>query len=115
MSYKVRSFSDFYHGPRKARMETGLTHNCGALDCSERISIKLLMCKKHWHMIPVRIRSMMWKHWSAGKPTAQFHYWSFKGVLFVAEKENKTEHQLYIAAKAYTQRCEALPRARPTP
>ena len=40
---------------------------CRALHCGKPISRDLLMCGHHWHLVPMVIRSQVWRHYKRGQ------------------------------------------------
>ena len=49
-----------------------LTHECPAPVCTERIDPDMLMCPRHWYLVPKPLRKAVWIAWrrgaGAGKP-----------------------------------------------
>jgi hypothetical protein len=43
-----------------------VTHDCPATGCPERVGHEMLMCPRHWYMVPGVIRSAVWKAWDDG-------------------------------------------------
>jgi len=42
-------------------MPRPIMRNCAALGCSAKIGPKLLMCRRHWMMLPIKLRSAVWE------------------------------------------------------
>ena len=42
------------------------THKCAARSCDKRISLNLLMCGRHWMLLPRRIRERIWSEYHKG-------------------------------------------------
>jgi hypothetical protein len=38
-----------------------MIHKCAADGCKREISIALLMCPRHWKLVPKRIQSLIWR------------------------------------------------------
>ena len=38
-----------------------IMHNCAAIGCTARIGPRLLMCRRHWMMLPLNLRSAVWE------------------------------------------------------
>jgi hypothetical protein len=69
-------------------------HLCHAVDCSERISPKLLMCPRHWYMVPPALRKRVWQTYRPGQefdkcPSKAYLEVAKQAINFVAEKEGK--------------------------
>lgn len=44
-----------------------VTHTCHAKGCETPVPPKLLMCAKHWRMVPREIQLRIWKHYRPGQ------------------------------------------------
>lgn len=42
-------------------------HYCHADGCRERVPPKMLMCKKHWKMVPQHLKDEVWAHYQPGQ------------------------------------------------
>lgn len=42
-------------------------HNCAASRCPERVAPSILMCKKHWYMVPRDIRMRVLRSYQPGQ------------------------------------------------
>lgn len=42
-------------------------HHCHAKKCKIKVPPQMLMCKAHWFMVPMLIRSRVWKHYRVGQ------------------------------------------------
>ena len=40
---------------------------CSAKQCEAMVKPSLLMCRRHWFMVPADIRSRVWDHYQAGQ------------------------------------------------
>ncbi|MFL5481165.1 MAG: hypothetical protein ACJ8AK_03165 [Gemmatimonadaceae bacterium] len=38
-----------------------MTHKCAADGCKKEISLSLLMCRKHWKLVPRKIQRAIWR------------------------------------------------------
>ena len=45
----------------------GNAHDCPAGDCKARVAAHMLMCRPHWYMVPVRLRTAVWNAWDGGR------------------------------------------------
>ena len=41
-----------------------MTHKCAVQECDKEISSELLMCRKHWFLVPLAIRRRVLRAWS---------------------------------------------------
>lgn len=69
-------------------------HLCHAVDCSERIPPKLLMCGRHWYMVPQGLRREVWRAYRPGQevdkaPSQEWIDVARQAINFVALKEGK--------------------------
>jgi len=46
---------------------TELPHTCHARDCGEPVPPELLMCRKHWRMVPRNIQRAVWAAYRPGQ------------------------------------------------
>lgn len=42
-------------------------HTCNAMNCSEAIESKFLMCRAHWAMVPRSLQQRIWLHYQPGQ------------------------------------------------
>lgn len=52
-------------------------HHCHAKGCEVKVPPKLLMCPRHWRMVPRALQAQVWKHYRPGQevdkqPTAGY-------------------------------------------
>ena len=43
------------------------THHCHAIGCNKPVPPKMLMCKRHWAMVPPPLRQEVWRHYRPGQ------------------------------------------------
>lgn len=43
---------------------------CAALECQATVPSRLLMCRRHWALVPVLIRNRVWAHYRNGQEEA---------------------------------------------
>lgn len=48
----------------KARRDA---HHCHALGCKTKVPPEMLMCKKHWFMVPKALRDEVWRTYRPGQ------------------------------------------------
>jgi hypothetical protein len=46
--------------------ELALTHECPASLCTEQIGPGLLICPRHWRLVPAAVRRAVWIAWRRG-------------------------------------------------
>lgn len=54
-----------------------MKHRCHAAGCSVEVSPKLLMCLRHWRLVPPYIRAWIWQTYRSGQeidkhPSAEY-------------------------------------------
>ena len=42
-------------------------HTCHAIACSVKVSPRLLMCRKHWYMVPKDLQTEVWRTYNPGQ------------------------------------------------
>lgn len=42
-------------------------HECHAIGCHTEVSPSLLMCRKHWRMVPYSLQRQVWAHYVKGQ------------------------------------------------
>jgi len=67
-------------------------HVCHAKNCGKPVPPKLLMCLKHWRMVPQSIQRKVWRHYRPGQeidklPTAEYLVVMKEAIDSVAEQE----------------------------
>ncbi len=69
-------------------------HPCHALGCDVEISPSMLMCLRHWRMVPRNIQRAVWKEYVPGQevtktPTSKYLEVMQQAIRAVAEKEGR--------------------------
>ena len=70
-----------------------MTHTCHAVGCSVVVAPKLLMCRRHWFMVPRDLRRAVWLHYVEGQcdldppPSKEWHTAADRAIKAVARKE----------------------------
>lgn len=69
-------------------------HCCHAKNCSVEVKPELLMCFKHWKMVPKAIQLKVWKHYRPGqcddkKPSKEWFEAAHQAINAVAVKETE--------------------------
>ena len=76
-----------------------MTHICHARGCDRAVRPELLMCYRHWRMVPRGIQAAVYKHYRAGqcddkRPSAEWHEAASAAIGFVALGEG---HKITVA------------------
>lgn len=69
------------------------THTCHAINCNTRIPPEMLMCKRHWFMVPKSIQRQVWNTYRPGqcddwRPSQDYCDAAKSAVMYVAIQEN---------------------------
>lgn len=69
-----------------------MKHTCHAVQCPTDVPPKLLMCPKHWRMVPRQLQRNVWSHYRIGQeidksPTREYLDAAAAAIRSVAEKE----------------------------
>lgn len=64
------------------------THDCAAEGCTTQCKTGMLMCRKHWFMVPKPLRDDVWSGWNNGRPRP--HYRSAVANAIEAVKTRET-------------------------
>lgn len=67
-------------------------HHCHALDCRTPVKPELLMCLKHWRMVPRHLQQEVWRTYRPGQcddmqPSEEWHAAADAAIAAVAAKE----------------------------
>ncbi len=67
-------------------------HRCHARGCTTEVAARLLMCRKHWRMVPRDLQRGVWAHYVDGQevrkdPTPEYLEAADRAIDAVAEKE----------------------------
>lgn len=73
---------------------SALPHFCHASDCLERVPPKMLMCRRHWYMVPRELRSAIWGAYVIGQeirkdPSLEYLELTRQAIAIVAAAERK--------------------------
>lgn len=79
-----------------------MKHLCHALECNIEVPPKMLMCLKHWRMVPRAVQSAVWEHFRPGqevdkRPSDEYLIVHRCAVLSVAIKEKVVDDKTAIA------------------
>lgn len=69
-----------------------MSHHCHARGCSVQVKPELLMCRKHWFMVPRDIRDAVWRSYRPGQcddknPSKDWHTAADAAIGYVAIRE----------------------------
>ncbi len=69
-------------------------HFCHAIGCKIEVPPEMLMCRRHWYMVPKSIRDRVWAAYRPGQcddkePSETWHEAADTAIRTVFEKENK--------------------------
>lgn len=71
-----------------------MSHRCHAIGCEKEVPPKLLMCARHWRMVPPTIQRRIWAHYVPGQeirkdPTDTYLDVQQLAIDAVAEREGR--------------------------
>lgn len=69
-----------------------MKHLCHAEHCSKEVPPKLLMCYRHWKMVPADLQILVWRYYRRGQeltkdPSREYLEAARQAIAAVAEKE----------------------------
>ncbi|HIA51305.1 MAG TPA: hypothetical protein EYN91_04355 [Candidatus Melainabacteria bacterium] len=75
-------------------------HTCHAIACGKPVTPKVLMCRKHWGMVPKDLQIGVWQTYRPGQEktkvvTREYMEARRKAIVAVAEKENIEIPRIY--------------------
>jgi hypothetical protein len=81
-----------------------MTHLCHAQGCQVEVPPKLLMCKRHWRMVPKPLQEAVWATYRPGQerskdPTREYLQNAAEAIRAVAEKERRRQSDLFKQAR----------------
>lgn len=67
-------------------------HHCHARRCTVPVPPEMLMCRRHWFMVPKKLRDAVWATYRPGQcddkqPSEAWHKAADAAILAVAQKE----------------------------
>lgn len=79
-----------------------MSHHCHARDCAVPVKPELLMCLKHWRMVPVKLQRAVWRYYRPGQcddrdPSSDWHKAADAAIGYVARLEG---HPLLVSELA---------------
>lgn len=85
--------------------EETVSHLCHAIGCSLEVPPKLLMCARHWFMLPENMRQNVWRAYRAGqevdkRPSSEYLAVAQRAIAWVEVWEAKLAREREAAAAA---------------
>lgn len=73
-----------------------MAHTCHADNCEQAVPPRMLMCRRHWYMVPKRLRDQLWAEYVPGQerrkdPTRTYIEAARACIDAVAAKEARSE------------------------
>lgn len=83
-----------------------MAHHCHAAGCSANVPPQMLMCKRHWFMVPKAIQSRVWATYREGQCddwniTHAYAAAARAAVRAAALRENRTDAEIAEACQVY--------------
>lgn len=83
-----------------------MAHTCHAIDCKANVPPEMLMCRRHWFMVPAILRKRVWATYRDGQcddwePSAAYCDAAKAAVLAVAKAEGKDPQPDHPALAMY--------------
>ena len=77
-----------------SKRQREIDHKCHARGCPMHVKPEMLMCRRHWYMVPNRIREAVWASYRPGQcddmsPSVEWHQAADAAIGFVAAKEGQ--------------------------
>ena len=71
-----------------------MTHICHARGCDVPCKPEMLMCLRHWRMVPLNLQRAVWKTYRPGqcndkRPSSEWHAAADAAIAAVAAKERR--------------------------
>lgn len=75
-------------------------HTCHAEGCTRVVPPRLLMCPRHWGMVPPALQAAVWRHYRPGqetdkRPTREYLDAAHAAIRAVAEREHGAQRSLF--------------------
>lgn len=83
-------------GAQRELIPRGDIHLCHAMGCAREVPPALLMCLRHWRLVPREIQRLVWKHYRKGqeidkRPSKEYLEVMKLAIRSVAEQEGLLE------------------------
>ncbi|MEM9149126.1 MAG: hypothetical protein AAGB19_01550 [Cyanobacteria bacterium P01_F01_bin.3] len=80
--------------PESATAPAPTAHRCHAKGCSKVVPEKMLMCRKHWAMVPKELQRAVWRHYRHGQevdknPSSEYLAAALAAINAVAVAEGR--------------------------
>jgi hypothetical protein len=71
-----------------------LEHDCRARGCGKRIAGALLFCRRHWYLVPLDLRELLWAGYRPPRPMGlgddgELKDYAFEAIEAVAKGEGR--------------------------
>jgi len=78
-------------------------HRCHAIDCTTQVHPRMLMCRRHWYMVPKDLRDRVWREYRDGqertkRPSEAYLAAAKAAIEAVASREGRGALPLFGAA-----------------
>lgn len=72
-------------------------HRCHAIGCVKPVPPEMLLCHRHWRMVPKPIQQQVWRHYRPGQcddknPSEAWHLAANEAIRAVAQLEGRTRN-----------------------
>ena len=80
-----------------------MQHQCHAIKCHIIVAPKLLMCQKHWALVPPQLKSDIWKHYRKSqevdkKPSVEYLHAMRRAIRAVSNIERSINENTGISS-----------------
>lgn len=87
-------------------MSRDAAHTCHALNCGQHVPPRMHMCKRHWYMVPKRLRDGLWDAYRPGQerrmdPSPEYLLAAARCVHAVAVKEGQPPDEVAGEVEMY--------------
>ena len=70
------------------------THTCHVPTCDEPVPPRMLMCRRHWFLVPDNLRRAVWQHYRPGQeidknPSSEWMGAATRAIATVVEREKQ--------------------------
>lgn len=81
-------------------------HHCHAAGCNAQVPPEMLMCRRHWSMVPTQTQRRIWSHYRPGQCddwqiTSAYAEAAKAAVIAVAWAEGRTDAEVQDAIRVY--------------
>lgn len=85
-----------HEGKHQISQQEREAHRCHAKGCATKVKPEMLMCFKHWKMVPKKTQLKIWKHYRVGqcddkRPSSEWLEAADEAIKIVYDKENSNK------------------------